>query len=96
MKITEKGLKWDGHVRGGEEVLRRMLDAPVPGKRRGGRQTTRWKDLCKRYMESAGLKEEDVLDRTKWKNDIHHHSGDPRWWGKPEEKTEKMMILHIK
>ena len=23
------------------------------------------------------LKEEDVLDRTKWKNDIQYHSGDP-------------------
>ena len=25
-----------------------MLDAPVPGKGRGGRQKTRWKYLCKR------------------------------------------------
>ena len=33
---------WDeGHV------LRRMLDVPVPGKRRRGRQKTRWKDSCK-------------------------------------------------
>ena len=37
-----------------------MLDAPVPGKKRRGRQKTRWKDSCKRDMESAGLKEEDV------------------------------------
>ena len=36
-------------------------------------------------MESVGLKEEDALDRTKWKNDIHNHSGDPRLWEKPEE-----------
>ena len=49
-----------GHVPG------RMLDAPVPGKRREGILKTRWKDSCKRDMESAGLKEEDVLDRTKW------------------------------
>ena len=102
-KITEKRLKWYGHVKGRDEghVLRRMLDAPVPGKRRRGRQKTRWKDLCKRDMESVrlkgrgrqntrwkesckrdrdcvGLKEEDTLDRTKWKNDIRNHSGDPR------------------
>ena len=32
--------------------------------------------------ESVGLKEEDVLDSTKLKND----SGDPRGWGKHEEK----------
>ena len=59
-------------------MLRRMLDATVPGERRRGRQKTRWKDSCKRYMESVWLKEEDVLDRTKWKNDIQYHSGDPR------------------
>ena len=28
------------------------------------------------------LKEEDVLDRTKWKNDIRYHSGDPQMMGK--------------
>ena len=39
---------------------------------------TRWKDSCKRDMESVGLKEEDALDWTKWKNDIHNHFGDPR------------------
>ena len=43
-------------------MRRRMLDAPVPGKRRRGRQKTRWKDLCKRDMESVELKE-DVSDR---------------------------------
>ena len=33
-----------GHVKRRDRghVLRRMLDAPVPGKRRRGRQTTRW------------------------------------------------------
>ena len=67
-------------------ALRRMLDAPVPGKRRRGRQKTSWKDSCKRDVESVRLKEEYVLDRTKWKNDIQNHSGDPRWWEKPEEK----------
>ena len=29
-------------------------------------------------MESMGLKEEDAVDRTKWKNDIQYNSGDPR------------------
>ena len=68
-KITEKRLKWYGHVKRRDEghVLRRMLDTPVAGKRWRGRQTTRWKDLCKNDI-SVGLKEEDVLDRTKWKN----------------------------
>ena len=77
-KITDKRLK--GHV------LRRMLDAPVPGKIRKGCQKTRWKDSCKRDKESVGLKEEDAVNRTKWKNDCQYHFGDPRWWGKPDEK----------
>ena len=72
-------------------VLRRMLDAPVPGKRLRGRQATRRKDSCKRYMGSVGLKEEDAMARTKWKNDMHDHSGNPRRWEKPEEK--KLIIL---
>ena len=41
------------------------------------RQKARWKNSCKRDREGIGLKEEDVLDRKKWKNDIHIHSGDP-------------------
>ena len=32
------------------------------------------------------IKEEDALDRTKWKNDIQHDSGDARWWEKPKEE----------
>ena len=70
-KITEKRLTWyDGHGHVGlqrraeSQVLRRMLDARVPGKRRRGRQKTMWKDLCKRHTESVGLKEEDVLGQS--------------------------------
>ena len=64
-KITEERLKWYGHVKRRDEghELRRMLEAPVPGKRRRGRQKTRWKDSCK--IESVVLKEEDALGRTK-------------------------------
>ena len=40
-------------------------------------------------MESVWLKDEDALDRTKSKNDVKNHSGDPRWWEKPEDKIDK-------
>ena len=66
-----------------------MLDAPVRGKKKRGRQKTRWKDSCKRDMESVGLEEDDARDRAKRKNDIQYHSGDPRLLGKPEEKKSK-------
>ena len=36
------------------------------------------KTLCKGDMGSVLLREEDVLVRKKWNNDIHKHSGDPR------------------
>ena len=81
-KITEKRLKWYyGHVKRRDEghVLRRMLDAPVTCRRHTERKTdNRVERLSKRYMESVGLKVEDILDRTKWKRDIQNHSGDPR------------------
>ena len=55
-----------------------MLDTPVSGKRWRGRQKARWKDSCKRDIESMWLKEEDAIDRTKWKNYFQYHCGDPR------------------
>ena len=51
-------------------MLRRMLNASLPGKRRRGRLKTRWIDSRKRDMESVELKEEDVLDWITCKNDI--------------------------
>ena len=56
-KITEKRLKWYGHVKRRNEVhaLSRMVDAPVPGKRWRGRQKTRWKP-GKGDMEKFGVK----------------------------------------
>ena len=69
--------KEDHRERDKGHVLRRMLDAPVRGKIGRGRQKTRWKHSCNRDMESVTLKE-DVLDRTKWKNEIQNHSGDSR------------------
>ena len=58
-KVTEKRLEWYRHVKRMDvgHMLRRMLDAPVPGKRRRGRQRARWKDSCKRDRESVGLKQ---------------------------------------
>ena len=54
-KITEKRLKWYRHVKRRDEghVIRRMLDAPVPGKMRG-RQKTRWKDLQNKIWKVWG------------------------------------------
>ena len=45
-------------------VLRRKVDAPVPGNRR--RQQIRWKESCKVNMESVGLKHAGFICGTKW------------------------------
>ena len=57
-----------------DHMLRRMA---VPGKKRRGRQKTRWKESCHRDMESVGLKVVDVTDMTKSNIEIQNHSGDP-------------------
>ena len=79
-KITEKRLKWYGHVRRMKEehIVRRMLDVDIPGKRRRGRPNLRWKDACKRDMTKVGLKEDNTTDRAAWRNKIISYIGDPR------------------
>ena len=69
--ITKKKLKWYGHVKSRDEGQVGKLDASVglPGTRRRRIQQDR---------ERVGLKEEEVVDRTKWTNDIQYDSGDPR------------------
>ena len=69
-------------------VLRRMVDAQVPVKRRREMQNSKWKVRCKRDIESVELTVDDLLNRIKWKRDIHNHSDDPRRWGKPEKKKK--------
>ena len=58
-KITERRLIWYGHVmrRDGEHILRKVLRADIPGKRKRGRPKTRWKDACQRDLKSTGLRE---------------------------------------
>ena len=91
-KIMERRLKWYGHVMRMEEdhVVRRVMTKAIPGKRKRGRPKTRWKDVCKRDMQTVGLKEGDEGDRAYWKETIDNHSGDPRWREQPEEKKKKL------
>ena len=78
-KITERRLKWYGHVMRMEEdhVVRRVMTKAIPGKRKRGRPKTRWNDVCKRDMHTVGLREGDEGDRAYWKETIDNHSGDP-------------------
>ena len=64
-KITEKRLKWYGHMSRMKEehIVRRMLDVEIPGRRRRGRPNLKWKDACKRDMTEVGLKEDNTTNR---------------------------------
>ena len=79
-KITEKRLKWYGHVRRMKEehIVRRMLDVDIPGKRRRGLPNLRWKDSCKRNMTQAGLREDDATNRAGLRKKLISCTGDPR------------------
>ena len=82
-KITEKRLKWYGHVRRMKEehIVRRMLDVDIPGKRRRGRpilNLMELKDACKRDMTEVGPKEDNTTNRAALRNTIISYTGDPR------------------
>ena len=66
-------LKRYGHVNkrrnGGGGSAKKNVRCTSTRKEMERRTANRWKS-CKKIMESVGLKDEDVLDRTKWKNDI--------------------------
>ena len=78
--ITEKQLKWYGHVRRMKEehIVRRILDVDIPWKRRRGRPNLRWKEACKRDMTEVDLKEDKTTNRAAWRNTIISYTGDPR------------------
>ena len=61
-KITERRLNWYGHAtrRDGEHILKKVLRADTPGKRKRGRPKTRWKTRVNEILKvghllSAGL-----------------------------------------
>ena len=44
--------------------------------------------MCKRDMQTVGLREGDEGDRAYWKETINNHSGDPSCREQPEEKKK--------
>ena len=59
--ITEKRPKWYGHVMRMKEkqIVRRMLDVDIPGKRSRGQPKQGWNDACN--VTEAGLKEDNTI-----------------------------------
>ena len=92
-KITERRLNWYGHVmrRDGEHILRKVLRAYLPGKRKGGRPKTRWKDeyACQRDLKSTSLRAGEDTDRAMWRWKICSHKRRPYMIGKARGKEEE-------
>ena len=61
----------------GEHILRKVLRADIPGKRKRGRPKTRWKVACQRDLKSTGLRAGEETDRAMWRRKLISHTGDP-------------------
>ena len=77
IKMREGRLRWYGHNMRREEnyIGKRMLRMELPGRRNRGRPKRRYMDVVKEDMRVAGVTEDAVGDREKWKKRIC--SGDP-------------------
>ena len=67
---------WARHEDGRRSRSEESDDESDTGERKRGRP--RWRDVCKRDMQTVGLREGDEGDRAYWKETIDNHSGDPR------------------
>lgn len=68
-KMREGRLRWYGHMQRqeGHKVAKTAWSLEVSGVRPRGRPKTRYIDTVKKDMVEAGLTENDVTDRTKWR-----------------------------
>ena len=66
-------------------VLRRMVDAQVPGQIQRRRRKIWWIESCKRDVETVGLNMGDVLDRKRYSKPFRR----PQMMGKFREKEQE-------
>ena len=68
-KLGNARLRWYGHIKRRKEdyMGKRMMEMTVPGRRKKGRLRRRWMDLVREDMERVGAREEDEVDRVKWR-----------------------------
>ena len=66
-----RGVRWYVLRRDNDEMLRRVLNFELVGKRGRGRPIMTWKRQVEEHIDKIGRKKEDVTDRTKWRNDVY-------------------------
>ena len=68
--MRRRRLRWYGHVRrrDEQEPLCRIMELTVEGKRTPGRPKKSWRKTVEEDMRHVGAREEDALDRVRWKH----------------------------
>ena len=75
-KLREARLRWYGHVcRKDDAYVGKRVREMIVGRRKRGRPRRRWQDCIKEDMKMVGVREEDAMDRNKWRSRIC--TGDP-------------------
>ena len=61
-------------------LVKRVMTKEIHGKRKRGRPKTRWspKDVCRRDMQTVGLRAGEEGDRAFWRAMINNHTDDLR------------------
>ena len=68
--MRRRRLRWYGHVRrrDEQEPLGRIMELTVEGRRPPGRPKKSWRKTVEEDMRHVGAREEDALDRARWKH----------------------------
>ena len=60
----------------------------IPGRRQDDQRVkTRWKDACKRDVDTAGLKAVEAINRATWRKKINSHTSNPQEIGTLGRRT---------
>ena len=74
------GVQWCGHVlrRDDVDVLRKVLNFEVAGRRGHGKLNMTWKRQVEEHFDQMRLKKEDAIDRKKWHGGVYKLSRNTR------------------
>ena len=66
------GVRWYGHVIRGDDdnILKKTMMLEVNGKRKRGRPKLTWRRQVEESVKKVGLKIEEAIDRTRWKEGV--------------------------
>jgi len=71
--LQQNRLRWYGHVLRKEDNdwVKKFMEYEVEGARPRGRPKKTWRENVKKDCQARGLNREDVVDRIRWKKQMH-------------------------